>query len=98
MSLPHRFKTEVETIPADLPYLRPDPALVAKWQEVIGIRPKKQTLPLRVGLVWAGRPEHTSDRYRSISAELLAPLASVPDVEWFSLQKGTDETVSPRRA
>jgi ADP-heptose:LPS heptosyltransferase len=30
---------------------------------------------------------HPDDRRRSISAQLLAPLAQVPDVEWFALAK-----------
>lgn len=43
---------------------------------------------LRVGLVWAGRPEHSNDRLRSLRLRDAAPLLELPGVRWFSLQKG----------
>jgi ADP-heptose:LPS heptosyltransferase len=42
----------------------------------------------RIGLVWAGRGRHWRDRERSMPIEMLAPLASVENVKFFSLQKG----------
>jgi ADP-heptose:LPS heptosyltransferase len=41
-----------------------------------------------VGVVWAGRPTHLRDRSRSISPELLEPLAGVPRIALISLQVG----------
>ena len=49
---------------------------------------------LNVGLVWQGNPGHgyraknRADRRRSIRLEQFVPLASVPGVRFFSLQKG----------
>jgi hypothetical protein len=43
---------------------------------------------LRVGIVWAGRPTHNNDRWRSASLADFAPLAALPGVALVSLQKG----------
>ncbi|MGA2229620.1 MAG: tetratricopeptide repeat-containing glycosyltransferase family protein [Tepidisphaeraceae bacterium] len=82
-SLPGTMRTELQTIPAAIPYLHPDPRRAAAWGERLG------TLEgLKVGIAWAGRPSHPRDAQRSISLERLAPLASVPGVTLISLQKG----------
>jgi tetratricopeptide (TPR) repeat protein len=44
-----------------------------------------------IGLAWAGAPHHLNDRRRSISPEWLAPLFELPDIAWFSLQRGPRE-------
>jgi len=82
MSLPRIFNTELETIPAQAPYLHAEPALVQQWGERI------QNDGLKVGLVWAGSPGHKSDRYRSMSLAQLSPLAQLSNVTFYSLQKG----------
>jgi hypothetical protein len=41
----------------------------------------------RVGLVWAGNPQHRNDARRSIRPALLHPLLTVDDVEFISLQR-----------
>lgn len=43
---------------------------------------------LRLGLVWAGRKEHSGDRWRSINIDLFKPLLEVPGIECHSLQFG----------
>jgi hypothetical protein len=43
--------------------------------------------PLKVGVAWAGNPRNEHDRERSMSLALLDPLAAVPNIAWFSLQK-----------
>jgi FkbM family methyltransferase len=43
---------------------------------------------LRVGLCWAGNPEHAKDAERSLHFAQLAPLLDVPGVTFFSLQHG----------
>jgi hypothetical protein len=48
--------------------------------------------PLRVGLAWQGNPLFENDGERSLaSLAILAPLAEIDGVEWFSLQKGAGE-------
>ena len=84
--LPRLHGTRPETIPADIPYLKADPALVATWGERLA-----QLLPeglARIGLAWAGRPSHNNDRYRSTTLTALAPLAKVPGIALIALQTG----------
>ena len=89
MSLPYRFATTLETIPAAVPYLTADASAVARWRERLAALPG-----LKVGLVWAGgaRPGRVDleaiDARRSLKLAALAPLAAVPGVQLVSLQKG----------
>jgi hypothetical protein len=41
---------------------------------------------LRVGIAWAGNPNHYQDAARSIPLEVLAPILQVPGVVFYSLQ------------
>ena len=88
-SLPLAFGTRLDTIPAPDAYLRADPAAVTAWQDRLG-----KLSGMRVGLVWAGNPDHADDRRRSLPPVLLAPLAALPGVSFVSLQKGA-ETARP---
>lgn len=81
MSLPRIFDTRADTIPADIPYLRP-PADAHRWKAVVAGD------GLKAALVWAGNPNHQNDARRSLPPDLLAPLARVTGVSLFSLQKG----------
>jgi tetratricopeptide (TPR) repeat protein len=83
MSLPGIFKTELTTIPAAVPYLSADESLVARWRSSLG-----DDDGFKVGLVWQGNPKYGGDRARSIPLAVFAPLARVPGVRIFSLQKG----------
>jgi tetratricopeptide (TPR) repeat protein len=86
MSLPARFHTVLETIPAHVPYLKVTPEKIAAW------RAKLNAPGFKVGLVWAGNPKNLNDFARSIPAPLLEPLLSTPHVAFYSLQKGQSET------
>jgi Flp pilus assembly protein TadD len=91
LSLPTIFKTRLETIPASVPYLHANEDDVGLWK--IRVKDVGVTM-LKIGLVWAGSSRINSpdlvaaDRRRSISPELLAPLLDIPNVCFFSLQKG----------
>src|SRR5262249_48715395 len=54
-SLPLALKTELSTIPADIPYLRAGEASLAKWRPTIEALPGK-----RVALAWAGHTRHAN--------------------------------------
>jgi tetratricopeptide (TPR) repeat protein len=82
-SLPYLLKTTLATIPAQVPYLTPDPALVEHWRQRL-----QGDSRLKVGLAWAGNPNRMGDRERSMQLQTLAPLAQVPNARFFSLQKG----------
>jgi len=87
LSLPAAFGTTLETIPAPKSYLS---APSADWPELRAARGR------RLGLVWAGNPEHKNDANRSLSeaavSRLLAGIGDRPDLSLFSLQVG------PRRS
>jgi tetratricopeptide (TPR) repeat protein len=83
LSLPHLFKTRLETIPASIPYLRPPKDVAARWRQRLGTMQG-----LKAGVVWAGNPEHANDMRRSLSLATLAPVLAVPGVSFVSLQVG----------
>ena len=89
MSLPLVMGTTLQTIPAEVPYLKADPARSRTWLE----RVQKATPPgsrLRVGLAWAGNPKHKNDANRSIDPKLLSALSQGQGVAFFSLQKSNE--------
>ncbi|MBN9426963.1 MAG: glycosyltransferase [Burkholderiales bacterium] len=43
----------------------------------------------RIGLAWAGNPNHANDSKRSCPLAELAPLFDLPGIDWISLQKGS---------
>ena len=81
MSLPLAFKTTVDTIPADLPYLYTNDDKKQDWQEKLG----NKTVT-RIGLVWSGSSTHNNDHNRSLLLQQLSSLLELP-VEFHSLQK-----------
>ena len=79
----------LDNLPAELPYLFADTARVAHWQPRLPERPPQG---LRVGLVWKGSSLHRNDAQRSLSGlAALAPLWSLADLRFVSLQKGQGE-------
>jgi len=80
MSLPLAFKTDLPTIPADIPYLRSDPARVEGWRQRLG----EKTARPRIGLVWSGSRKLRNDR-RSMSLARVLELTG-DWAEWVSLQ------------
>jgi len=83
ISLPLVFSTDLGTVPADVPYLNVDPTREADWASRMQYGGK-----LKVGVVWAGNPNHASDRFRSMPLSALAPLRVLDGVQFLSLQKG----------
>ena len=75
MSLPLVFDGVLE---ASVPYLPVPPS-----------SPLPGTAARRVGIVWAGNPRHSRDRERSRPLAEFSPLAAVPDLALYSLQKGS---------
>ncbi|MEA3026926.1 MAG: hypothetical protein QOF91_2211 [Alphaproteobacteria bacterium] len=81
-SLPLACKTDLSTIPADIPYLRASEPHLAKW------RPRMQAMPSpRVALAWSGRATHANDRNRSLSLPELEPLLSLEHTSLISIQR-----------
>ncbi|HUN24832.1 MAG TPA: tetratricopeptide repeat protein [Steroidobacteraceae bacterium] len=84
LSLPLALRTRLETIPARVPYLRADSAHVAAWRERL-----QGDSSFRVGIAWQGNPgaEVMGLRDRSIPLAQFAPLAEIPGVRLYCLQK-----------
>jgi tetratricopeptide (TPR) repeat protein len=87
LSLPLAFKTNVSSIPADVPYLKPAFEKTQFWKTTLG--PKNT---LRVGLVWSGGfrpnlPKLWPVSRRNIPLARFAALKHL-NVEFYSLQKG----------
>lgn len=82
LSLPRIFRTTLENIPADVPYLEADPRLVDEWRAEMAT-----TKDLKVGIAWQGSRTHRRDRGRSMPLSCFAPLADLPGVKLYSLQK-----------
>lgn len=84
LSIPRVLDIDLDSIPADVPYLRTHPDRIERWSQRLA-----GGGGLKVGLVWAGSAEHKRDRYRSIPLRLLRPLCDIEGVRLFSLQKGS---------
>ena len=82
MSLPLAFKTELSTIPSNVPYLETPPERVEKWR---GRVPQGKTLT--VALAWTGSAGNEENDIRSIPVEKLAPLFAVEEIQWISIQR-----------
>ena len=85
LSLPLAFNTDIDSIPAHIPYIFSDSARVASWQKILGVK----TNP-RVGLVWSGNRTHKNDHNRSIALIRMLPLLA-QDIQWISLHKEIQE-------
>ena len=91
MSLPRAFRTTLETIPAQVPYLSAEPECIDRWRQRMG----PHTRP-RVGLVWSGNARRDQpsaraiDQQRSLSLAVLAPILAIPGIDFYSLQKSDE--------
>jgi FkbM family methyltransferase len=83
LSLPAVLGPRLEAIPAQVPYLRADPALVETWRKALATREG-----LKVGIGWQGSTRYRKDHSRSIPLARFGALARIPGVRLISLQKG----------
>lgn len=83
-SLPHRFGTRRDSIPAPIPYIHPPADRIDEWRRRLGPLPG-----LKVGLVWRGASSGTrlAAKGEALAPEHLASLARLPGLSVFSLQK-----------
>ncbi len=79
MSLPGALGVTLRTLPARVPYLSAEPALIAKWRKRIG------DTGLKIGICWQGTP--TVDKGRSAPLAQFGALARLPGARLISLQK-----------
>lgn len=86
LSLPRLLGTTAETVPADVPYLRP-PSL-----NPLGL-PAADPKAIRVGVVWSSEARADGnrpgeDRHRTCPFPHVLELAGIPGVTLYSLQRG----------
>jgi tetratricopeptide (TPR) repeat protein len=86
MSLPLAFGTTLATLPAKIPYIAADDALVDKWRARLGGG------GFKIGICWSGSLTHIKGHNgRIFPLTNLEPLAKLPGVRLVSLQKGDGE-------
>ena len=75
------------TIPATVPYLTADPAQRADVAAALAAHAGGR----KIGVAWTGNKLHANDRRRSMELATLAPLFTLPDIMWFTLQQEDNE-------
>ena len=87
MSCPAILGESLETLETKArqwsPYLKADSKLIDKWREKLSAY-----AGLRVGICWQGNRENLFDAQRSFPLTSFEPIARVPGVKLFNLQKG----------
>jgi hypothetical protein len=83
-SLPLAFRTDVDTIPDQSPYLSADPSRISRWKTVLGEK------CFRIGICWQGQPSRI-DHGRSFPLMMFKAISDVPGVRLISLHKGAGE-------
>lgn len=84
-SLPGLLRTEIDSIPAVIPYLTADPQRTLRWR---GEFERKAAGRRRIGLFWSGRATHPNNARRSLPLDALGPvLEAIGDAYVVSLQK-----------
>jgi hypothetical protein len=79
MSLPRCFRTTIDTIPHEVPYLSAPPETLETWQTRLGPEDGRK----RIGIAWTGASKVWN---RSIPLELLSPLLTRDDCAFHILQ------------
>ncbi len=88
MSLPYLFKTNIDSIPDQVPYIQADQSKAGWWKQKI-----EDHTGLKVGLVWSGGYKKDPNLWamnerRNISFSNYYPLSNIENISYFCLQKG----------
>ncbi len=83
LSLPGIFGTTMDSIPSDVPYITVNSNLVQQWHTRL-----EHDNDFKIGIVWAGNTTFKNYHNRSCSLADFAPLAEIPGLSFYSLQKG----------
>lgn len=91
LTLPHIFRTDLNSIPGPAKYLKADRTQSAAWKRRVTEEKRRR----RIGLAWAGSSAHKKDRNRSIDLAQFAPLAAITGSAFFNLQLGEPGKQTP---
>lgn len=100
LSLPHLLQLD-EPLTMSAPYVHAAATRRDHWRQRLGLEGRSPAArgPLRVGLAWAGNPDHPDDARRSIPLELLRlALHGLPGLSFVSLQMDVPERDQPALA
>ena len=81
LSLPFACRTTFESIPRDVPYIKPSRQSLDKWSPLSAVAKKP-----RVALVWRGNPDHENDQNRSCPLAFFQLLLECRCCEFVNLQ------------
>ena len=81
MSLPLAFGTTLETVPATVPYLHPEPGWIALWQQKFGMH------GFKIGICWQGSAA-SIEMDRTFPVTRFQEISRLPSVRLISLQTG----------
>ena len=84
LSLPAIFRSTPQTLPAAVPYLFADAALIDKWRHELS-----SVEGFKIGIHWQGNPRYSRDRQRSIPLACFEPLARLEGVPPAQPAKGS---------
>ena len=82
MSAPYALDTKGDCFGSTVPYLTPEERTVDLGE------PHVADTKLMVGICWGGSVTHANNKFRSCDLEQLAPLFEIPNVSFYSVQKG----------
>lgn len=82
LHIPRALGIDPKTYGDHVPYISADPVRVKAWAR------KMVSKDFKVGICWGGNRESPAEKGRSAPLEAFAPLAAIPGVRLFSLQKG----------
>jgi len=101
LDIPGIIKTDADSIPAEIPYLKADEKLVALWKSKLSDDPvvakdyDGRGSNFKVGLCWHVEAQHEIDKSpwekRSVNVDLFTPLSKIKNISFYSLQKMSGE-------
>ena len=71
LSLPRAFKTTIDNIPADVPYLKCNEGMRQRWKNILGPKTKP-----RIGIVWKSNVKSGSSNFKFIDLQSLVKVVS----------------------
>ena len=80
MSIPYLFKTEIETIPNSVPYLKADSDKIVEWGKRLNSK------KFKVGICWQGSKGKAA-RWRSFPLTNFRDISKIPNIELINLNE-----------